>query len=286
MMGIAKLKMLLSMLIFGTVGIFVHYIPLPSAVIAFFRAVLGALFMLGMMLAMGKKPSLQAIRKNIWLLLISGVVLGGNWVLLFEAYRYTTVAGATACYYLAPVFLVLAAPLLKERLTLRKLLCAGVAFGGMVCVSGVLTQAAPDLTGIFLAVGAAVLYALVMILNKKLTDISAYDKTAVQLAVAAVFIGIYLAFSGQLQFPRLQIPQWLLLILVGIVHTGIAYWLYFGSMGQLTAQTVALFSYLDPVTAIVLSALWLRQPMDAWGMIGSVLILGSALYSELKKEPV
>lgn len=286
MMGIAKLKMLLSMLIFGTVGIFVHYIPLPSAVIAFFRAVLGALFMLGMMLAMGKKPSLQAIRKNIWLLLLSGVVLGGNWVLLFEAYRYTTVAGATACYYLAPVFLVLAAPLLKERLTLRKLLCAGVAFGGMVCVSGVLTQAAPDLTGIFLAVGAAVLYALVMILNKKLTDISAYDKTAVQLAVAAVFIGIYLAFSGQLQLPRLQIPQWMLLILVGIVHTGIAYWLYFGSMGQLTAQTVALFSYLDPVTAIVLSALWLRQPMDAWGIIGSVLILGSALYSELKKEPV
>lgn len=280
-MTAAKGKMLAAMGIFGTVGIFVRYLPLSSPAIAFCRAVLGLVFLLIVMAVSGKRLAPMDIKKNLLVLCASGVALGGNWILLFEAYRYTTVAVATACYYLAPLFLLLASPLLGERLTARKLLCVGVALVGMVLVSGVLHSGMAGLTGVLLATGAAVLYASVMLLNKKLKPIAAYDKTVVQLGAAAVVIGPYLLLTEGFAAQGMGGFQWLLLLVVGIVHTGVAYTLYFDSIRQLPSQTVAIFSYLDPVIAIVLSAVLLQEKMDVASILGSILILGSALYSEL-----
>ena len=277
----AKGSLLAAMTIFGTVGIFVRYIPLPSATVALFRGVLGFLFMLLLMALTGKKPDISAIKKNFWILLLSGGAMGLNWVFLFESYRYTTVAVATICYYLAPVFLVLVSPLLGERLTGKKLLLSGVALIGMVFVSGVLDGGISGGKGIVFAVGAAMLYTTVMFLNKKLGNISAYDKTVMQLASAAVVILPYCLLSGGFGMEQMIGKTYALLAVVGIVHTGIAYWLYFGALGQLPSQSVALFSYLDPVIAIVLSALWLGEAMHWQEILGAVLILGSALISEL-----
>ena len=280
-MNKAKGSLLAAMTIFGTVGIFVRYIPLPSAAIAFFRGVLGLLFMLALMAAAGKKPDVGRIRKNLWVLLLSGGAMGLNWVLLFESYRYTTVAVATICYYLAPVFLVLVSPLLGERLTVRKLVLCGVALVGMVFVSGVLQGGISGGRGIVLAVGAAALYASVMFLNKKLSPIDAYDKTVVQLAAAAAVILPYCLLTDGFPVGQLVAGDYLLLAVVGLVHTGVAYWLYFGALGQLPSQSVALFSYLDPVVAIALSALLLREGLGWQEILGAVLILGSAILGEL-----
>ena len=277
----AKLQMLAAMGIFGTVGIFVRHIPLPSATIAFFRGLLGLLFLLVLMTVTGKKIDWQSARKNGPVLLLSGIALGFNWILLFEAYRYTTVATATICYYLAPVFLVLASPLLGERLTGKKLLLSCVALVGMVFVSGVLQGGVSGYKGVAFGVGAAVLYTSVMFLNKKLGAISAYDKTVLQLGTAAAVILPYCLLSSGFDMSGMNGAGYLMLAVVCIVHTGIAYWLYFGSMRQLPSQTVAIFSYLDPVVAILLSAVLLREPLGWQGMLGAVLILGSALYSEL-----
>ncbi len=280
----AKCSLLTAMTIFGTVGIFVRYIPVPSAAVAFFRGVLGLLFLLGVMTATGKKPDWQKIRRNLWLLLLSGGAMGLNWVFLFESYHHTTVATATICYYLAPVFLVLASPLLEERLTLRKSLLCGVALLGMVFVSGVLEGGLSGGKGIAFAVAAAVLYATVMFLNKKLGPIDAYDKSIVQLAAAAVVILPYCLLSGGFGMGQMAAKDYALLAVVGIVHTGVAYWLYFGALGKLPSQTVALYSYLDPVIAILLSALWLREPLGWQGALGAALILGSTLAGELPAE--
>lgn len=280
-MNKAKLQLLSAMSIFGTVGIFVRYIPLPSATIAFCRGVIGFVFLLLLMALTRKKPDLAAIRKNLVLLCCSGVAIGINWILLFESYRHTTVATATICYYLAPLFLVLASPLLGEKLTVKKCLCIGVAMVGMVFVSGVLTGGIGGFAGILLGIGAAVFYASVMVMNKRLSPIGAYDKTVIQLFAASVVILPYLLVTGGFAFPALEPVSWVLLAVVGVVHTGFAYALYFGSMKDLSAQTVAIFSYLDPVLSIILSALILRENMDVFTIIGAVLILGSALYSEL-----
>ncbi len=280
----SKFSFLCAMGIFGTIGIFVKYIPLSSAFIAFFRGVIGVAFLIALMLITGQKPDMQAIRKNLPILFLSGAAIGVNWILLFESYRYTSVATATVCYYLAPLFLLLASPLLGERLTPKKLICIGIALVGLIFVSGVIEGGLPDITeatGILLGLGAAVLYATVMFLNKRLSPIPAYDKTILQLGSASLVLLPYLLLSGGFSFPQLTLIQWLLLGLVGILHTGIAYAMYFGAMKDLSAKTMAIFSYLDPVIAVILSAVILRESMTLLGIIGTVLILGSALYSEL-----
>lgn len=278
-----KLSLSLSMVIFGTIGLFIRYIPLPSAVIALVRAVVGATFLLVVMALRKQKPDLAAIKKNGWKLFFSSFVMAFNWILLFEAYRYTTVATATLCYYFAPIFVTLASPfVLGEKLTGRKCLCILVALGGMVLVSGVLETGISnlsELTGVLLGLGAAVLYATVILINKKLSDISAYDRTVSQLGIAAVVMVVYLLLTGP-ELTELTISGGIMLLVVGVIHTGFAYWMYFGSLEKIPAQTAAIFSYLDPVVAILLSALVLQEGMTLAGAIGAVLILGATFVSE------
>ncbi len=281
----AALGLLLSMVIFGTIGIFVKYIPMPSSFIALCRGLGGAVFLCLVMAVRRHRLSWTAIRKNLLLLTLSGAFMGVNWVLLFESYRYTTVATATLCYYMAPVAVMLLSPVvLGERLTLRGLLCGAVALVGMVFVSGVADSGLPgpgEARGILLGLGAAVLYATVVLLNKKVRNISAWDKTVSQLLVAALVMVPYVLLTenlGTLEFTPVSL---VLLALVTVVHTGVAYALYFGSVGQLPGQKVAMYSYLDPVVAIILSALVLQESMTVFGTLGAVLVLGSALVSEL-----
>ena len=277
-----KVKILTSMAIFGTVGIFVRFIPMASAGIAFCRGVLGCIFLLALMALTGKKPNLEDMKRNGWILAISGAAIGINWILLFESYRYTTVAIATICYYLAPAFVTLASPLVGEKLTVKKLVCIGVALLGMVFVSGVLQgNQESSFLGVVLGVGAAVFYASVILLNKKLSPIGAYDKTLCQLGAASVVVAPYILLTGGIYFGDMAPVSWIMLAVLGVVHTGFAYALYFGAIRDVNAQTAAILSYLDPVLSILLSALILRERLDIFSLIGAMLILGSALYSEL-----
>lgn len=282
----ARLQLILSMVIFGTIGIFRKYIPLPSGMMAMLRGLVGAGFLMLLLVFRKEKLSFPAIRKNLWPLLISGGLIGFNWILLFEAYRYTTVATATLCYYMAPVFVMLAAPVvLKESLSAKKLLCIAVAFIGMVLVSGVLNaNAGGSIQGVLLGLGAALLYGSVMLINQKIRNIGAYDKTIVQLFMAAVVLIPYVLAAESLQGVEITPLVMLMMVIVCIVHTGVAYALYFGSMDDLKAQTVALFSYIDPIVAVILSALLLKEEMALTGWIGATLILGATLFSELPEK--
>ena len=288
----AKIKIITAMVTFGTIGIFVRYIPLPSSIIALVRGVLATFFLLAVM-ACGKRwPDKAAITRNLALLLISGVLIGFNWILLFEAYNYTSVAVATLCYYLAPVFVIIASPfVLGEKLTTRKTLCVIAALGGMVLVSGVIQNYLSGgntedlkLTGVILGIGAGALYAAIILMNKKLEDISSYDTTVMQLAAASIVLVPYCLITVDIGALEVTPVSAVLLLIVGIVHTGIAYVLYFGSIKELSAQTVAIFSYIDPILAVLLSALLLKENMDMLSILGAVMILGSTFVSEMKGD--
>lgn len=286
----AKLELIASMFIFGTIGIFVRHIPLPSSMIALVRGFVGAFFVLLFVYLKKSKPNKEAIKKNFVMLALSGAFIGINWILLFESYHYTTVATATLCYYMQPIFVILASPfLLKEKLTVKKVICVVVALIGMVFVSGVLQTGIPALSeakGILYGLGAACFYASVVLMNKKITEINAYDKTIMQLGMGAIVLSPYVMLTQDFGTATTSMTPalWALLLFVGLVHTGVAYALYFDSMKELKAQTLAIFSYIDPIVAIILSALLLKENMGLYGVIGAVLVLGSTFISELPEK--
>lgn len=272
-----------SMLIFGTLGIFRRYIPLSSAMLAVFRGLLGCAFLLVFVFANGgRRPRLD--RKSLFILVITGAIMGFNWMLLFEAYNYTTVAAATMCYYMQPTIVILLSPFVfRERLGLKKLLCALTAIIGMVFVSGVLGDGrvqAQDVRGILFGLGAAAFYSAVVIFNKKIEIDDIYEKSVIQLAAAAAVMLPYVLLTEDVSQLALSSSAVAMVLIVGIVHTGLAYALYFGSMKKLKAQTIAVMSYIDPVFALLLSAVVLHEKLSVLGIVGSVLILGSALASE------
>ena len=284
----AKVSLILSMVIFGTIGIFRKFIPLPSGIVACARGILGVAFLLAFIRMKKIKMDGDSIRNHWKILVISGAFIGLNWVLLFESYRYTSVAVATLCYYMAPIFVMMVSPfLLKEKLTAKKIVCVMAALLGMVFVSGVLDGGISDISelkGVLFGLGAAALYASVVLMNQKLRKVPTYDKTIMQLAMAAVVLVPYIFVAEDLFAVTLTPLIVVMLLIVGVVHTGIAYALYFGSMNDLKAQTVALFSYIDPIVAIILSALFLKEPMTIYSGIGAVLVLGATMISELPEK--
>ncbi|MBR5316214.1 MAG: EamA family transporter [Firmicutes bacterium] len=275
-----------AMFIFGTIGIFRRYIPLPSGTIAMCRGIIGVVFLLAVMMVLGKKISKEAIKANLAVLCVSGALIGFNWIFLFESFNYTTVATGTLCYYMAPVFVILMSPIvLKEKLTLRKLICAMVALAGMVFVSGFFEVGISDkgeLIGVLFGLAAGLLYGIIMLLNKKLKDIEGYDKTLVQLGMAALVIIPYVILVEGEALAQVELTPLIvvMMLIVGIVHTGFAYVIYFGAMGGLRAQTIALYSYLDPIIAVILSAVLLNENLSIAGWIGAVMILGATMVSE------
>ena len=284
----AKASLILAMVIFGTIGIFRKYIPLSSGIVACVRGVLGVAFLL-VFIKIKKIPmNRETVSKHLPILLISGGFIGLNWVLLFESYRYTSVAVATLCYYMAPIFVMLVSPfLLKEKLTLKKTVCVIVALLGMVFVSGVVDGGISDISevkGILFGLGAAALYASVIMMNQKLREVPTYDKTIMQLGAAAVVLIPYILLAEDTSAVVLTPLTVVMLVIVGVIHTGIAYALYFDSMNSLKAQTVALFSYIDPIVAIILSALFLKEPMTVYSVTGAVLVLGATMISELPEK--
>ncbi|MBQ9553107.1 MAG: EamA family transporter [Clostridia bacterium] len=275
-----------SMLIFGTIGVLRRYIPLSSALLAFSRGILGGLFLLIFAKVRKKSVGAKLQSRDLLRLVITGAMIGINWMLLFEAYRHTTVAVATLCYYMQPTIVILLSPLLfKERLTGKKAACAAVSIAGMVLVSGVVgNSGGGNLRGVLLGLGAAFFYAAVVIMNKKTPGIDPYQRTTVMLLSAGLVMLPYLLLTGGFSNGSVRWPAVVLLFVLGVVHTGLAYTLYFGSMDGLKLQTIAVLSYIDPVSALLFSALLLKEPLSVLNLIGAVLIIGSAVVSEIRKE--
>ena len=281
---LTKLKLTASMLIFGTIRVVRRYLPCSSGVLALTRGALGSLFLLAVHFAGKKAFPREALRKNLALLCVSGALIGANWICLFEAYRYTSVAVATVCYYMAPVLVILLSPLLlREKLTARKLVCALAAVCGVALISGVSGDGA-GIKGVLFGLAAAAMYAFVVILNKFITGLCAADRTLIQLAAATVALLPYVLLTGGFSSLELTPSSVALLLVAGVLHTGVAYALYFGSLGGLPAQTAALLSYIDPVTAVLLSAAVLKEPLAPLAAFGAALTLLAALIGDAEPQ--
>lgn len=278
-----KLLFALAMLIFGSIGLFVRTLPFTSIQIALARGLIGSAFLFASSFILKKGLSFKRIQSNLKVLLPLGIMLGFNWILLFQAYRYTSIANATVSYYCAPVIVMLLTPVVfKESLTRTNVLCIFAAMAGMVCISGAGgTLDRQNLIGIAYGFGGAVFYAAIVLTNKFLKDISDFESAFIQLFIAALALLPYVLLTDGIRLTGASAVTVMLLILVGVVHTGFSYLLYFASLPRLDSRTIATFSYIDPISAILLSSLFLAEPMTLIQAAGAVLILGATLVNEL-----
>ncbi len=281
----ARLMLIISMVIFGTLSIFVRNIGISSGELAFCRAAVASV-LIGLMLALRKeKIALPNGKGELVLLLISGAAMGFNWILLFQAYRFTTVSMATLSYYFAPVIVTFVSTVaLHEKLTARRLVCFIMSSAGLVLMIGARGGGGNDLTGILLGLGAAVLYATVVLLNKLIKGVSGIHRTFLQFIAAAVVLLPYVLVTGGFTFEKLDGTGWICLLIVCTVHSFFAYCLYFSALKELPGVEVSILSYIDPLVAVLVSILFFREGMSWQQAVGGLCILVFTLLNEIGEE--
>lgn len=285
----ARLQLIITMMLFGTIGTLSRFINMPSSIICLGRAFIGALILAIYLKFSGKSLDKEAVKRNFGWLLLSAACMCVNWVCQFEAFKYTTVATGTLCYYMQPIFfIIMSAVILREKVPTKKWLCVLVAFGGMVLVSGVLQVGfdLAELKGALFGIAGGFFYAVVVLINKYMKNIGTVDTTVMQMALVTIIMIPYTSATGAWTEISLTTVGLICLVVLGVLHTGIAYVFYFDSVNKLPAQTVGILSYIDPVEACLLSALFLKEELTIFVFIGAVLILGATAVSEFsgKKE--
>ena len=279
-----RIMLIISMTVFGTLGLFVRNIALSSGELALYRAILAALLIAVFLSATKQKIPFREIKKEIPLLLLSGVAMGFNWILLFEAYKYTTVSVATLSYYFAPVIVTVACPVLfKEKMSGKQWICFLMSTLGIVLITGLgdLSVGNNHFIGILFGLGAACFYAAVILLNKFIKKVEGIHRTFLQFIAAILVLIPYVGFTSGVTLSALNSTGWVCLLIVGFVHTGVTYCLYFSSLKELPGQKAAILSYIDPLVAVLVSVLILGEGMTALQIIGGALILGFTLWNEI-----
>ena len=278
-----RLMLITSMTIFGTLGLFVRNIPVSSGELALYRAVLAALLIAVFLLLTKQRIPFSRIKKEVPLLLASGIAMGINWILLFEAYKYTTVSVATLSYYFAPVIVTVVCPILfQEKLTGKQILCFVMSTIGLVLITGIgEVGSGSDFVGILFGLGAAAFYATVILLNKFIKNVEGIHRTFLQFLAAIVILVPYVILTSGVTLGSLDGIGWITLLIVGLVHTGVTYCLYFSSLKELPGQKAAILSYIDPLVAVLISVTVLGEAMTLWQVIGGMLILGFTLWNEI-----
>ena len=280
----SKISFIVAMVIFGTLSLFVKNISVSSGELALYRAILASIIIGAYLLVTKQKIDFKAIKKELIIISLSGMAMGFNWIFLFEAYKNTTISVATLSYYFAPIIVMIICPILfKEKITLKQWICFIVATIGIILIVGVSENNGTNnhLIGVLLGLTAAVFYATVIILNKYIKSISGIHRTFIQFIAAIIVLIPYVSFTSGFSIITLNTKGWINLLIVGIIHTGITYCLYFSSLKNLTGQSVAVLSYIDPLVAIMVSFI-IGETMMLIQIIGGILLILSTILNEVK----
>lgn len=284
---VARIEIIMAMVAFGTIGIFVRYIPLPSAEIALWRGIIAFLVLTLFMLTSGRLSGISKYRGKLGRLFFAGAAMGFNWILLFEAYRYTSVALSTLSYYFAPTIIIVGSSLIfRERLNAKQVVCFIVSTAGLALIIGVRGGGANDTIGVLFGLGAAVLYAFVILTNKATPEFDGLTRTWIQFAAAIIVLTPYCTLVTGFHILELQTSGLVNLLILGVVHTGLMYYLYFSALAHLKGQQVAILSYIDPIVAVLLSVAILHEGITLLQLAGGGLILGATLANELNRRPI
>ena len=277
------LKYLMALLMFGTNGIVASHISLSSYEIVLLRTLIGSLFLIAIYFITGCKLSFYKNKKQSAFLAVSGIAMGASWMFLYEAYAQIGVSISSLLYYCGPVIVMALSPLLfNEKLTLLKIAGFIAVLMGVFLINGNVSVQLNKL-GILCSLMSAVMYAFMVICNKKAKDITGLENSMLQLLVSfltsAVFVGIKQGYAMDIQAESV-----LPIVILGLVNTGVGCYFYFSSIDRLPVQTVAVCGYLEPLSAVMFSSLLLNEQLTTLQIIGAILIIGGAICGELRTK--
>lgn len=278
------IKYLTAVILYGTIGYFLHYVNAASEFVVMCRGLIGSLFILLVMFIKKDLPDLKAIKNNLIYLIVSGVALGLNWVFLFSGYKYS-ISISSLCNYTAPIMVVVISALfLKEKINRKQMICVLCSFVGILLVSGAFeTQESTDMHGFVYGMLAAIGFVVLVLCNRRLKGIKPLDKTVVQLFVSFLTVLPYVLINHSIP-TSLDRESILIILMLGIVHTGIAYIFYFGSIDTLPVSKVAILGYIEPVLSIITGVVFFKETLTVFGGVGALMILISALVSEMSHK--
>ena len=272
---------ILALLIFGTNGLLVANISLQASQIVLFRTLIGGILLTAIVILRGGFDR-SAVREEAIPLLCGGAALGLNWIALFQAYQLLNVSLATLIYYVGPMLVLVLSPILfREKLNSTRIVAALVVALGLICISGSITRSGMSVRGLAVAIVSALFYATLIVFNKRIVKTGGLQTAAIELDVAFAVVLVYVLLTAGPPVPQKhEIPA---LLILGAVNTGLAYLLYFSGLQKIPGQSVALLSYIDPVSALFFAAVFLQEAMSPVQILGAVLIIGGALLGEWKR---
>lgn len=280
----ACIKYIIALLLFGSNGIVASRISMNSYEIVMFRTMIGSVLLIALYLFQYRRFTFYRRIKSFGFLAGSGMAMGISWIFLYEAYRQIGVGIASLGYYCGPVIVMAVSPVLfRERFTKKKLRGFLAVLVGIFLVNGNALGEAHTGFGIFCALMSAVMYALMVILNKKCDEITGLENATLQLTTAFLTVFLFVTVKQGFRFSitNSDLP-WLLFL--GLVNTGIGCYLYFSSIGRLKVQTVAILGYLEPLSAVIFSVIFLHETMLPVQAAGAGFIIGGAVYASVEKK--
>ncbi len=183
-------------------------------------------------------------------------------------------------YYCGPVFVMAASPLLfQERFTTQKTMSFLAVLIGIVFANSQAFYEPHTAFGIFCALMSAVVFALMIIFNKKAVEIKDLENPTIQLCGAFLSVFLFVIWKQGWQFSMVSSDIGPLIFL-GLINTGVGGYLFFSTIGKIKVQTVAIVGYLEPLSAIVLSFVFLQETFQPLQILGAIFIIGGAIGAE------
>ena len=273
------IKYIVAHLFFGANGVVASYINLNSYEIVFLRTLLGSALLIALFFLSREKISFHKNKKDLMFIGVSGVAMGLSWMFLYEAYSQIGVSIASLCYYCGPVIVMILSPFVfKEKLTKSAVLSFVLVVIGIILVNG---GSVEELNhwGVICGFAAAIMYSFMVIFNKKSKNIVGMENSMIQLVISFITVGIFMGFKQGFAM-QIDASSILPILILGLLNTGFGCYLYFSSIGKLPVQTVAVFGYLEPVSAVIFSVIILNESISIYQLIGAVLIIGGAITGE------
>lgn len=278
-MNKAFVKYLCALLLFGLNGIVASRIALSSYEIVFLRTMIGSVLLIVLFFINRNKFTFRKHPRDFLYILLSGFAMGASWMLLYEAYKQIGVSLASLLYYCGPVIVMILSPVIfKEKLTLPKLLGFFIVIMGIIFVNGNIGKG-NNIRGLCCGGLSAVMYFFMVTLNKQSRCIAGMENALIQLVASFLFVAVFVGINEHFVF-MVPAGDWKWILLLGAVNTGIGCYLYFSSISKLPVQTVAIFGYLELLSAVIFAAFILGERMTMIQLIGAVLIIGGALFGE------